>query len=886
VPISSSTRLGPYEILAPLGAGGMGEVYRARDPRLAREVAIKVLRADAVHGAEWRRRFETEARAASSLNHPNILTVYDIGEESGAPYLVTELVDGESLRAALGGGSLPTRKLLEVAVQIADGLAAAHQAGITHRDLKPENIMITRDGRVKILDFGLAKPAPSSQKGDETETLPQLRTGPGVILGTVAYMSPEQARGRPVDFRSDQFSFGSILYEMATAKRPFQEEDTVATLSAIVRDEPVSIVAQNPQTPAPLRWIIDRCLAKEASQRYASTADLHQQLRDLRDHLAEVVSSERLIPPAAAPSQKRRFLPAVLVLLGLLAGFFLAASLPPPGEQGLSAYRFTPFATEAMDEIGPVWSPDGQALAYLGRVDGVNQIFTRSLSSAVPVQITKSSAPCSSPFWSPDGTRIYYLSQGSLWSVGATGGAPQLVAKGAHASPTVSPDGKTFAFFRYTGSRAGLWTCSASGGNLQEYKQAPFPESLRFGHALQFSPDAKKIIGLLVDQIGEGGADFWIFPYPAGKPRRIPIQLPRSVRTTGFSWMPNNRHVVFAAELGEGSGSHLYSLDTETSAVRAITASAGEEQDPSVSPDGQRIAFASGGSDWDLVEGFVDRPATSVLLATSRQEHSPAWAPSGRQYAYVSDAGGIPEIWLRSPAEGWARPVVVGHAEGFLGRSAPRFSPDGQRIAYWRTGLKHLVWISNVAGGREVPLEQESTDQHAPAWSPDGNWIAYARFVAGNWEIAKAPSGGGSQPVRLGEGGESGVIVEWSPSGEWICFGDGSGLHLVSPDGKAQRLLRKIRPPAFGFSKDGSKVYLIRRPSNQGWELAAISVRNGEERKITDLNLPPDAQVAGFSLHPDGQRFATSTGTTKRDIWILEGFQRSPGWFSWLRPGR
>src|SRR5215831_17002993 len=221
MPLAPSSRLGPYEILAPLGAGGMGEVYRARDPRLGREVALKVLRADALKDEERRRRFEIEARAASSRNPPNILTIYDIGEERGTPFFVSELVEGESLRAVLRGGSLPTRKLLDIGVQIADGLAAAHQADITHRDLKPENIMLTREGRVKILDFGLARPAATP----EEQTVSELVTKPGVVLGTLAYMSPEQARGEKVDFRSDQFSFGSVLYEMATGKRPFQRQD-------------------------------------------------------------------------------------------------------------------------------------------------------------------------------------------------------------------------------------------------------------------------------------------------------------------------------------------------------------------------------------------------------------------------------------------------------------------------------------------------------------------------------------------------------------------------------------------------------------------------------------------------------------------------------------
>ncbi|MBI3696915.1 MAG: PD40 domain-containing protein [Acidobacteria bacterium] len=637
--------------------------------------------------------------------------------------------------------------------------------------------------------------------------------------------------------------------------------------------------------------MIDRCLAKESGQRYASTADLHQQLRDLRDHLAEVVSTEGGMAPVAAPRPQKRAYPAWLVLLGPVVGLLLAVNLMPPPDPGVSSYRFTPFATEAADETAPAWSPDGQSLAYVARVNGVWQVLTRSRNSTVPAQITNGSADCGYPFWSTDGTRIYYLSQESLWSVAATGGPPQLVLKGVSSwgeSATVSPDGKTLAFFRHDGQRMGLWFHSTQAGGSNEYKKMPFPDYFRFGQAVRFSLDGSKLVVGLVERIGiEAGYDIWLVPFPTGVPRRVPASLPRHARVLRFSWMRDNKHVVFASELGGGGSStgydsHLYILDTETGALRNLTGGIGGEQDPSVSPDGRSIAFVAGGTDWDLVEGSLDRAGTSTLLATSRREHSPAWSPSGRQYAYVSDARGVPEIWLRSLAEGWARPLVAGDAEGSLDRSTPCFSPDGQRIAYTRLADKHQVWIVNVAGGPPVPLEQESTDQHAPAWSPDGNWIAYDRFIEGKWEIVKAPSGGGAKPIPLTEGAGF-DFKDWSPTGEWICYVRQDGLRLVSADGKAQKLIRKAVPPAFGFSKDGSKGYIVRPAANQRWELAAIDIRSGEEKKVADLNLPPFSQIRGFSLHPDGKRFATSVGTSKSDIWILEGFERPSGWLGWLR---
>jgi len=250
--------LGPYEIISPLGAGGMGEVYRAKDPRLKREVAVKVLSAEVLGDAERQKRFQREAEAISALNHPNVLSVYDTGSENGTPYIVSELVEGESLRKLLQKGPVPIRRLLDIAVQIADGLAAAHQAGIVHRDLKPENVMLTREGRVKILDFGLAKPLFPHTGSAEELTASAALTDSGVILGTVRYMSPEQASGLPTDFRSDQFSFGLLLYEMATGKQAFVRNTPVQTLSAIVGDEATAISTLNPKIPAPLRWIIEQ----------------------------------------------------------------------------------------------------------------------------------------------------------------------------------------------------------------------------------------------------------------------------------------------------------------------------------------------------------------------------------------------------------------------------------------------------------------------------------------------------------------------------------------------------------------------------------------------------------------------------------------------------
>jgi predicted ATPase len=303
----TGTRFGAYEILSPLGAGGMGEVYRARDSRLGREVALKVLPDHLACNPEHLQRFEREARSASALNHPNIVTIYEMGQAEGIGYIAMELVEGETLRNLLDAGLVPLQKGIEIAAQVADGLAQAHQAGIVHRDLKPENVMVSRDGRVKILDFGLAKLTPLVSDSSETIAPEDAQTVAGVLLGTVGYMSPEQASGQPLDFRSDQFSLGLVLYETAAGKPAFRRGTIAETLASVLRDDPEPVSVVNRQAPAPLCWVIERCLAKEPGERYASTTDLARDLAALRDRRLEVAASPPVIRPSNLPAQRTAF---------------------------------------------------------------------------------------------------------------------------------------------------------------------------------------------------------------------------------------------------------------------------------------------------------------------------------------------------------------------------------------------------------------------------------------------------------------------------------------------------------------------------------------------------------------------------------------------------
>src|SRR5437588_5592582 len=356
----------------------MGEVYRATQSSLGRPVAVKVLTAQFAADPERLRRFEQEARAASALNHPNIISIYDVGREGATAFIAMEFVDGKTLRSLLDQGALPIKRALNIAAQVAEGLAKAHAAGIVHRDLKPENVMVTRDGFVKILDFGLAKLAPSPAAVSEATVSNAVPgTNPGMVMGTAGYMSPEQARGTAVDFRSDIFSFGSVLYEMVTGKRPFKGESSAQTMAAIIEDDPPPISELNPKVPAPLRWIIERCLAKDPEDRYASTRDLARDLASVRDHLSEsslVAVEEPARGRAAAGSWLKAAAWALAaIVVGCALGWFLPHPIPAP-----PVFRTLTFSGRDTD---PSVAPDGRSIAFISDRDGTPRIWLKQLES-------------------------------------------------------------------------------------------------------------------------------------------------------------------------------------------------------------------------------------------------------------------------------------------------------------------------------------------------------------------------------------------------------------------------------------------------------------------------------------------------------------------------
>jgi serine/threonine protein kinase len=906
----SQAAFGPYKILTLLGQGGGGAVYRAWDPRLEREVALKLLsehRGDQSRRAE---RFVAEARAASALNHPNIVTVLDAAFDSGTPYIVSELIDGRTLREEMNNGPLLPKRLLDLATQIADGLSAAHDAGIIHRDIKPENIMVTRTGRVKIVDFGLAAPgAPDPPILQPSQDDVQTRTDFGLHAGTIAYMSPEQARGAAVDFRTDQFSFGLVLFEMAAGRHAFKRDTPAATLDAIINDEPQNLSSLDARLPPLFRWIVERCLTKDARERYAVTSDLHRDLRMFRDRFNEQVSQpgESRVP---AKSFLKRSLIVFAVLAVFVAGAILRVLIADTHDADPGALRFVPFTTDPGYQGFPAWSPDGQTIAYAADVNNTLQIFTRRLSSPVSAQITQAPYDCGYPFWSPDGKRLYYVSlardRESIWSVGAAGGTPQVVVENASRGAIAPRDG-TIAFLRddqpgdIVGSSA-LWFRTSNG---VESRYAPF-DQLRFNEgALSFSPDGSSLgisaVPRAIDLAPEKrGWQFWIVPLSNGAPhRRLQWWSDVLPRVSNFAWLPDSRHVVLGLTSLSTPGSHLWLADLAQDRALPLTRGPGSESHPSSSPDGAQVVFATGEPDYDIVEISLARGGTQPLVATARNESDPVWSPDGSLFAYVTDRAGQDEVWLRnSGGHTGDRPVITQSDFGddrtiMLG--SPSFSPDGQQIAYQRNASKPIwplrIWISQTAGGPPVPLVPASQVgfQGAPTWSPDGQWIAFAQWTDRRWMLAKVRVGSGEAPVVLRTDGVPNATPSWSPTNDWITWETDQGFVLVSPDGKQQRMLSDDHWLAHTWSKDGSRIFGIRESEQLRLSLVALDIRTGNARVVGDLGPSPAVNnpVKGLSLSADGRTLVTSLVHLRGGLWTLGDLRwrdTSSRWLSLFAP--
>jgi hypothetical protein len=607
--LEAGNRLGPYEILAPLGAGGMGEVYRARDVRLSREVAIKVLPSALAADPERVRRFEREARSASALNHPNIVAICEIGSSDSVSYIAMELVKGESLREVLLEGALPVRRLLQIGSQMAEGLAKAHASGIVHRDLKPENVMVTEDGHVKILDFGLAKlTQPDSGEGGRPPA-PTISgaTLEGVVLGTVGYMSPEQTTGAPVDYRSDQFSFGSILYEMSTGRRAFQRASAPQTQAAIIQDEPESIGAVNPRIPAPLRLTVLRCLAKEARNRYASTEDLARELATIRDNLSEVSSGSGLPAAEPAPAPRRRWwIPAAIGATILLALGVVGWSLRERDyfwKNPLAGARFTRLTDWEGSEVDAAISSDGKFVAFLSDRVGPFEAWVMQVGSDEAINISKGQMPeLYAPFirnlgFASDDSHVWIRvtappgepNGGVSWLVPTMGGNPRPFLPAA-LSIDWSPDRARLV---YNAGLPGspLFLADRNGANE---KQILIDKPGMRNNFPVWSPDGR-FIYFVRGQTALYDMDVWRIPSGGGVVERLTNYHAR----VAYPAFLDERTLLYTAPRPDGSGSGLYAMDIERRIPHAVSFGLEEYVSVAASADGQQYCAA--------IHRFLDR---------------------------------------------------------------------------------------------------------------------------------------------------------------------------------------------------------------------------------------------------------------------------------------
>ncbi len=593
--LSRDTRLGPYAIVDPLGAGGMGEVYQARDSRLGREVAVKVLPERFANSPDALARFEREARAVAALSHPNILSLFDFGQSDGVVYTVTELLNGETLRERLAHEQLSERKAVEIATSIAEGLAAAHAAGIVHRDLKPENVFLTTDGRVKILDFGLARVETPVEATDATSapTTP-APTEPGVVMGTAGYISPEQIRGRPADARSDIFAFGAVLYEMLTGRRAFTGATTGESLASILRDQPAEVSRSAPGVRAALDRLVARCLEKNPDERFQSARDLAYALR-------ESVTGSGAIPRAAlAPSRLRPR--ALLLALAGLAAFAAGWLLRPmlSHSQAPPAYgRVVRLSQRASNAFAPALSPDGKWVAYLSDARGPTDVWVQFVAGGEAVNLTEKTgltvaarSDIGGLDISPDGTQISFgasqapggtLTDYTTWSVPAPlGGTPRKLFDRGLGS-RFSPDGRRIAFVRPGGGGGdAIFVCDADGANEKEIYRTPI-----HAHEPAWSSDGRLVyFQRSIGTFRQPPAEIWRVPSGGGTAERV-VQTSRLALFPAP--MPDGRGLLFSAnpdsaELG------LWWLPPSQRVPIRVTVGAGQYAEIRVSTDGRLVA--------------------------------------------------------------------------------------------------------------------------------------------------------------------------------------------------------------------------------------------------------------------------------------------------------
>jgi eukaryotic-like serine/threonine-protein kinase len=864
--LAAGVKLGPYEIISALGAGGMGEVYRARDTRLGRDVALKILPESFAREPDRLYRFEQEARAVAALNHPNILSVFDLGRDdagqhSTSPFLVSELLEGESLRAALDHGALPQRKAIEYGVQVAHGLAAAHEKGIIHRDLKPENIFLTKDGRIKILDFGLAKLVQKSEADPDGVTLTSSPTVAGVILGTASYMAPEQVRGGEVDPRTDIFALGAVLYEMLTGARAFRRDTPAETMTAVLKEDPPELSNLSLGVSPALERIVRRCMEKNSEQRFQSA-------RDLSFALSALSGTDASGPVRVAAAPRRA--PLLLWLSMALALAAVAALTWLVARRSVSATRLQ-FAIAVSGDVSHLaLSRDGSMLAFVSSEENSGQpmLYLQRIGSAQAAMLP-GTEDASYPFWSPDGRNIAFFAHGKLQRIPASGGTPQMLASALAARG--GSWGRQNVIIYAPNAESTIWRVNADGTGVapvtsdiktvedQSHRWPVFlPDGNHFlfwagnfgnakddrssgTYASSLDGRERKLVTLCHSSSGyDSGHLFYVnderqLVTVAFDPSTASVSGSTAVVASVVGFQPSTFWAVLTVA---DNGTLVY--NTTTGATRsALTwmdrsgkelgtiGEPGVMANPTISPDGRRIAVDISDPKANNVDVWLE---STTGAGNSRFTFDPAedvaavWSRDGRMLAYRSSLASGAALLMKkaSGLELERRTFTVPDSDDILPNS---FSFDDQQIlGTHQSPSAYYLELIPVSGGEATRFLASKGSETNGQISPDGKWAAYASDESGNWEIYvtsfpvaagkwQVSRGGGTEPRWRGDGKEiyyigPGNLLMAVPVSSETAFSTGTPSPLFQIRGRAQ--ISSTDVFTYDVAKDG-KRFLVNR---------------------------------------------------------------------------
>jgi serine/threonine protein kinase/Tol biopolymer transport system component len=870
-------KLGHYHIVEKIGAGGMGEVYRARDPRLDRDVAIKVLPPALANDQERIQRFEREARLLASLNHPNIEHVHGFEESAGTRFLVLELVEGETLGERLQLGALPVEEALPVAKQIAEAVEYAHEQGILHRDLKPANIKLTPEGKVKVLDFGLAKAFTSDSSAPNlsgSPTISEVATRAGVMLGTAAYMSPEQARGKPLDKRADIWAFGCVLYEALTGRQAFHGETVTDSLAVILKAEP-DWNALPPSTPQAIKTLLRRCLQKDPTRRLRDVGDA-------RIEIEEALSAPGVTTPPssiAAMPLWRRILPWGLAGVFALLALFAYWQWQGAGRSPDLARRFKVVTTFKGVEVQPSLSPDGRSVVFVSDRGGQSDLWMSLVAGGTLVRITNDPNLKARPRWSPDGTKIAYakLNEEGLWDiwvVPALGGVQRKVVANA-TDPSWSPDGSSLAYVDLATNL--IWICDATGANP---RQATPPEKSFVSHRQPaISRDGQRIA--FVRRRGGGGpyAEIAVLDLASGIVRTLTNDGALSLSP---AWSTDGSFVYFSSS--RGGSMNIWRIASRGGQPEQVTAGQGDDVDPDVSADGQRVAYSTFRVNIDLAEISLDSRTEQspkwLTTDSARMEVAPAYSPDGTRIAYFTARKGADSefIWVMK-ADGTGLEQVAGDDSGLT--VFPRWTRDGKGLVYVarQRGLTAKSQVRRIALDGSAPEILTAPE----VWDNSGDVGPGGRLLfasIGSEVHLFDPANRATQKLE----NLRGIVPRWSPDGQLFAYlvtarqrGDANAGLWLDELGKPPRQIFRGWVNWFSWVGPGEMIVAAGKPdlTAELWRVrldGGRALRTGTTRLLAPYWAP--FPVLRFDAHPDGKRIVMEAFELQEaDISLIENIR-------------